>query len=100
MPCSKSAIRRSRAPEAAAILLAALTLAACGRATSNPHPRAYDQDEVNAPPPAALTWSYAGGELVLREAGDDVISLACFEGREMMVRVAQFSPIGSEDRLS
>ncbi len=99
MPCSKSAIRRSRAPEAAAVLLA-LTLAACGDATSRPHPRAYDEPEVTAPPPAKLAWDYAGGELTLREEGADVISLACFEGREMLVRVAQFSPVGSEERLS
>jgi len=103
MPCSKNAKRRSRTPDLArppvlaAVLM--LVLAGCGDVSSTPHPRPYDAP-VTAPEPARLTWSYGGGELVLREAGDEVIGLTCFSGGEMMVRVAGFTHIGSEERLS
>lgn len=90
MPCSKNARRRSRTPELAAILT--LVLAGCGQEPV--------KAPVTAPEPARLVWTHNDGDLVLREDGAEVVSLTCFSGGEMAVRVASFTPVGSEERLS
>lgn len=111
MPCSKSARRRSRAPEFAVAAL--LMLGACGQPAEQPKTAPEPtyrpaQSPVpakpTAPPPAVLGWTHTssgeGNALVLREDGADVLRIACIRETGLVVHGEQFKHVGSEERMS
>ncbi len=104
----------------AATFVGTLALNGCNQAEPvNPPPGSAEPGAIpGAPPvaapaapatpaaPAGATWTSMSGEqgvalLLTNPNGDGVMQLACLrDGKKMVVRVAGFAPVASEERLS